>query len=231
MRLLSGFSNCMARAGAGGPRPVPFSELRAQLMQIEARHDHDHHRQYHQQQRRPVTTTPVVSIASSSSAGAAGGSVINVSSSGVRAGGRDTGAAGVADRQPDQAVTTRDLGARHAAERASTFQSSLTALETPSAFNSLTRQQLRSNRIHRHGRCRCRRRQPTPSRCRIWRQAQQLLSGAFAGGSTATVGTGTLALSLGGTSFSVTSTAATTRWRASPRPSTPPAATRASARP
>ena len=45
---------------------------------------------------------------------------------------------------------------------------------------------------------------PTTSRCRSSPQAQQLLSNAFAGGSTAAVGTGTLSLSLGGTSFSVT---------------------------
>ena len=45
---------------------------------------------------------------------------------------------------------------------------------------------------------------PTTSRCQRWRRRSSCCRKLFAGGGTSSVGTGTLSLSLGGTSFSVT---------------------------
>jgi flagellar hook-associated protein 2 len=150
-----------------------------------------------------ITAQPIVSVAGSTSAAASGGSVIDVSAlvSDLVA----------AAQAPQQALITNQTNAVTANISAlgtlqsalSTFQSSLTALSTPTAFNS---------------------QQATSSNQSVFTatagvgavtgnysvtvsdlaSAQQLLSGPFVGGSAATVGTGTLSISLGGSSFSLT---------------------------
>ena len=147
------------------------------------------------------TTTPI-SIASSSSAGAAGGSVINVSSlvsQLVTA--TETPQQNLINTQT-QAVTTQisALGTLKAA--LSTFQSSLSALDTPSAFDTETATSSSTAFTATVGSG-----APVGTYNVTVSQlasAQQLLSGAFTGDGTTSVGTGTLQLSLGGTSFSVT---------------------------
>lgn len=148
-----------------------------------------------------ASSTPV-SVASSSSAGAAGGSVINVSSLVSQ-----LVAATVAPQQSlianQTTAVTAEISAVGSLQSAlSTFQSSLTPLSTPSAFNAQTANSSDQTVFSATA--------GASSVAGSYKVAvsalassQQLLSGAFAGGGTATVGTGTLALSLGGTSFNV----------------------------
>jgi flagellar hook-associated protein 2 len=146
---------------------------------------------------------PVVSVAGSNSAAAAGGSVINVS--------QLVSELVSATQAPQEALianqttaVTSELSAIGTLQSAlSTFQSSLQPLSTPSAFNALSANSSNSNVFT-----------ASASDGAVagsysitvgnLASAQQLLSGAFAGGSNAVVGTGTLSLSLGGSSFSVT---------------------------
>jgi len=150
-----------------------------------------------------TTTYSPVSIASSSSAGAAGGSVINVSSL--------VSQLVAATQAPQQALitsqttaVTTDLTALGTLKSAlSTFQASLSSLSTPSAFNAQTATSSDSTAF-------------TASAgdgavsgtysvaITALATAQQLLSSAVAGGSSAAVGTGTLTLSLDTSSFTVT---------------------------
>lgn len=146
---------------------------------------------------------PIVSVASSNSAGAAGGSVINVSEL--------VSELVTATQQPQetiisnqtQAVTAQISAVGTLQSALSTFQSSLSALDTPSAFGSETATSSDSTAFTA----------TTSSGAALGSygvsimqlaQAQQLVSKAFAGGSSATVGTGTLHLSLGGSSFNLT---------------------------
>ena len=148
------------------------------------------------------STTSPVTVASSSSAGAAGGSVINVStlvSQLVAA--TQAPQASIISAQT-QTVTTEISNVGTLKSALSTFQSSLSSLDTPSAFNSLT---------------------ATSSNTAVFSattdssavagnysigvtqlaQGQQIVSSAVTGGSSAALGTGTLQLSLGGTSFTL----------------------------
>jgi len=147
--------------------------------------------------------TQPVSVASNSSSGAAGGSVINVSSL--------VSQLVAATEAPQQALIANQTSAVTASISAlgslkgalSTFQSSLTALATPGAFNAETANSsdktvftatAASNAVG-----------GTYSvTVTTLASAQQLLSKPFAGGASATVGTGTLTLSLGGKNFNVT---------------------------
>ena len=146
---------------------------------------------------------PVVSVAGSNSAAAAGGSVINVS--------QLVSELVSATQAPQEALianqttaVTSELSAIGTLQSAlSTFQSALQPLSTPSAFNALSASSSNSTVFT-----------ASASDGAVagsysitvgnLASAQQLLSGAFAGGSNAVVGTGTLSLSLGGSSFSVT---------------------------
>jgi flagellar hook-associated protein 2 len=149
------------------------------------------------------TSNPIVTVASSSSAGAAGGSVINVSSL--------VSQLVSATQAPQQALITSNTQAVTAQISAvgtlksalSTFQSSLSALDTPSAFDSVSATSSDTTAFTA----------TADSNAVLGSydvgisqlaQAQQLVSSAFAGGSSATTGTGTLRLSLGGTGFNVT---------------------------
>jgi flagellar hook-associated protein 2 len=148
------------------------------------------------------TTSTPVSVASSSSAGAAGGSVIDVSSL--------VSQLVEATEDPQQtlinnqtsAVTTEISAIGTLSSALSTFQSSLSSLDSPDQFNAATASSSDQSVFT-----------ATAGTGAVngnfsigvtsLASAQQLLSAAFAGGSSAAVGTGTLSLSLGGTSFSL----------------------------
>jgi flagellar hook-associated protein 2 len=146
---------------------------------------------------------PIVSVASSNSAGAAGGSVINVSqlvSELVSA--TQTPQETIIQNQTES-VTSEISSVGTLQSALSTFQSSLSALDSPSAFGSETASSSDTTAFTATAGSNAALGSYAVSVTQL-AQAQQLVSGAFAGGSSATVGTGTLQLSLGGTSFSVT---------------------------
>lgn len=148
------------------------------------------------------TTTPV-SVASSSSAAAAGGSVIDVNSlvSQLVAATRGPKDAVIANQT--QAVSTRISAVGKLKGALSTFQTALAAIDTPGAFNAETANTSDATVFT-----------ATASPDAVGgtysvsviqlAQAQQLVSNAFTGDGSTTVGTGTLHLSLGATSFNVT---------------------------
>ncbi len=145
---------------------------------------------------------PVVSVAGSGSAAAAGGSVINVS--------QLVSELVSATQAPQEALisnqttaVTSEISAVGTLQSAlSTFQSSLQSLTTPSAFNALSASSSDTNVFTASAGDGAVAGSYTITVGNL-ASAQQLLSGAFAGGSNATVGTGTLSLSLGGSSFNV----------------------------
>jgi flagellar hook-associated protein 2 len=148
-----------------------------------------------------TTTAPVVSIASSSSSQAAGGSVIDVSSLVSQLVAATQAPQQAVLTTQTQAVTTQISAIGTLKSALSTFQSSLGVLDTPSAFDVQTANSTDQTAFT-----------ATASSgaaagtynvaVSALAQAQQLLSNPFTGAG-ATVGTGTLSLSLGGTSFSV----------------------------
>jgi flagellar hook-associated protein 2 len=149
-----------------------------------------------------TTSAPVVSIASNSSSEAAGGSVIDVSSLVSQLVAATQAPQQAVITAQTQAVTTQISAIGTLKSALSTFQSSLGVLDTPSAFDVQTATSTDQTAFT-----------ATASSgaaagtynvaVSALAQAQQLLSKPFAGGSGATVGTGTLSLSLGGSSFSV----------------------------
>jgi flagellar hook-associated protein 2 len=150
-----------------------------------------------------ATIGPVVSVAGSSSADAAGGSVINVSTLVSQ-----LVAAAQAPQQTlitnqTEAVTTQISALGTLKSALSTFQDSLSSLSTPGAFNTLTGSSSDTSLVTATAAAGA-----TPGTYAVTvsalAQAQQLRSNVFAGGATAAVGTGTLSVSLGGTSFNVT---------------------------
>src|ERR1700733_13634095 len=148
-------------------------------------------------------TQPGVCTASNSSAQAAGGSVIDVSSLVSQLVAATQAPQQAVISAQTQAVTTQISALGTLKSALSTFQSSLSALDTPSAFQVQTANSSDQTAF-------------TASAgsgavagtynvtVSALAQAQQLLSSAFAGGGAATVGTGTLSLSLGGRSFNLT---------------------------
>jgi flagellar hook-associated protein 2 len=147
-------------------------------------------------------TTPVVSIASSSSSGATGGSVIDVSSL-VSQLVTATYAAQVSNNASQTSAVTAQISALGTLKSAlSTFQAALSSLDTPQSFSALTATSSDQSAFT-----------ATADSSAVagtysigvtqLAQAQQLVSLGFAGGSDATVGTGTLTVSLGGQSFSI----------------------------
>jgi flagellar hook-associated protein 2 len=148
------------------------------------------------------SSSSVVSVASSTSAGAAGGSVINVSalvSELVSA--TQTPQQNLINSQ-QQTVTTQISALGTLKSALSTFQSSLTALATPSAFASVYANTNNSSAFGATAAAGA-----TPGNYSVsvtqLASAQQLLSSNFTGGASATIGTGTLQVSLGSTSFNV----------------------------
>jgi flagellar hook-associated protein 2 len=149
-----------------------------------------------------TATSSPVSVASSSSAAAAGGSVINVSSlvSQLVAATRAPQDALISTQT--QAVTTQISALGTLKGALSSFQSSLTSLATPSAFNAQSASSsddtvftVTANSSAASG-------SYNVSVSQL-AQAQQLVSGPFTGGSSATIATGALQLTLGGTGFTV----------------------------
>lgn len=148
------------------------------------------------------TSQPVVSVAGTSSADAAGGSVINVSSLVSQLVAAAQAPQEALIESQTEAVTTQISALGTLKSALSTFQSSLTPLATPSAFNAVTASsgdETAFTASATNG--------ATAGNYNVTvttlAQAQQLLSGAFTGGASSTVGTGTLALSLGGVSFNL----------------------------
>ncbi len=148
-------------------------------------------------------SSSVVSVASNTSAGAAGGSVIDVSGlvSQLVAATKAPQESLITART--QAVTTQISAVGTLKSALSTFQSSLGALNTPSAFNTLSATSSNTTAFTATADSSAVLGSYSVSVTQL-AQAQQLVSNAFTGGSSATVGTGTLKLTLGGTSFSLT---------------------------
>ena len=146
---------------------------------------------------------PIVSVASSNSAGAAGGSVINVSEL--------VSELVSATQSPQESIisnqtqlVTSEISAVGTLQGAlSTFQSSLGVLDTPEAFGTETATSSNTAAFTATAGSGAVLGTYSVSVTQL-AQAQQLVSSAFTGGSSAATGTGTLQLSLGGTSFSVT---------------------------
>ncbi len=146
-------------------------------------------------------SSPVVSVASNSSAGAAGGSVINVSSL--------VSQLVTATEAPQETLIsnqTQQVSAQISAlgtlkSALATFQGSLSALDTPSAFQIATATSSDQTAFTASAGAGAPQGTYTVGVSAL-AQAQQLLSGPVA--ATTPIGSGTLTLSLGGTSFKVT---------------------------
>ncbi len=150
-----------------------------------------------------MSTNPVVSVASSSSAGAAGGSVINVSSL--------VSQLVAATKAPQEAIInseTQSLTSQISAlgqlkSALSTFQASLGPVATTSSFDSLSASSSNTTAFTASADSSATLGSYSISVSQL-AQAQQVVSTTvWSGGGSATVGTGTLQISLGGTSFSV----------------------------
>ncbi|HTY92882.1 MAG TPA: flagellar filament capping protein FliD [Steroidobacteraceae bacterium] len=151
----------------------------------------------------PTSTLTPTSVASSSSAGAAGGSVINVSNlvSQLVAATRAPQDALIANQT--QTVTTEISSVGTLKSALSTFQASLSSLDTPSAFNALSASSSNTAAFTATADGTAVAGSYSVNVTQL-AQGQQLVSNAVAAGSAAPVGTGTLQLSLGGSSFSLT---------------------------
>ncbi|HEY4341897.1 MAG TPA: flagellar filament capping protein FliD [Steroidobacteraceae bacterium] len=149
----------------------------------------------------PVSTAPV-SVASSSSAGAAGGSVINVSSlvSQLVAATRAPQDALISNQT--QTVTTEISAVGNLKSALSTFQASLSALDSPGSFNSLTANSSNTSAFTATADGTAVSGAYSVSITQL-ATAQQIVSNPIPGDSTGAVGAGTLQLSLGGTSFTL----------------------------
>src|SRR5579872_7401704 len=145
-------------------------------------------------------TQPLTSVASSSSAGAAGGSVINVSSLVSQLVAATEGPRQSLIANQTQQVTTQISSLGQLKSALSTFQGSLAALDSPSAF------QLETANSGAPAIFTATASSGAPAgtynvAVSALATAQQLLSNPVSG---STIGTGTLQVSLGGASFSVT---------------------------
>src|SRR5579863_81639 len=149
-----------------------------------------------------ASTAPVVSVASSSSSGAAGGSVINVSSLVSQLVSATQAPQEALISSKTQAVTAQISAVGTLKSALSTFQSSLSAINTPSAFNTLSAASSDPTAFTATADADAVLGSYTIDIGHL-AQGQQLVSNAFTGGSSATVGTGTLQISLGGANFNV----------------------------
>jgi len=151
-----------------------------------------------------MSTTSPVSIASSSSAAAAGGSVIDVNSivSQLVSASRAPKDAAIASKT--KTVTTQISALSKLKAALSTFQDSLSAISTPTAFNLQAATSSNPAVFTATATSDAAAGSYSVSVSQL-AQAQQLVSTPFVGGTGATtVGTGTLQVSLGGTTFNVT---------------------------
>lgn len=146
---------------------------------------------------------PIVSVASSTSSGAAGGSVINVSELVSELVSSTQAPQESIISSQTQQVTAQISAVGTLQSALSTFQSSLAALDSPSAFGSESATSSDTTAFTASANSGAALGSYAVTVTQL-AQAQQLVSNPFTGGSSATVGTGTLQLSLGGASFSVT---------------------------
>jgi flagellar hook-associated protein 2 len=145
----------------------------------------------------------VVSVAASTSAAAAGGSVINVPSLVSQLVGASRAPQDALISRQSSAVTTKISALGTLKGALGTFQSSLATLNKPDTFAAMSAKTSDANVFSAN---------VSPGAppgsyavtVSTLASAQQLLSAPFAGGSTATIGTGTLSVQLGTQSFSVT---------------------------
>jgi flagellar hook-associated protein 2 len=149
-----------------------------------------------------ASTNPVVSVASSSSSGAAGGSVINVSSLVSQLVSATQAPQEALISSKTQAVTAQISAVGSLKSALATFQSSLSAIDSPTAFNSLSAASSDPTAFTATANADAVLGSYTVDISSL-AQGQQLVSNPFAAGSSAVVGTGTLHLSLGGTGFDV----------------------------
>ena len=147
----------------------------------------------------------VVSIASNTSAGAAGGSVIDVASLVSQLVTATAAPQQNLITQKTQSVTSEISSVGTLKSALSTFQSALSAIDSPTTFNALSASSTNSSAVTATANSNATLGSYSVSVSQL-AQAQQIVSNAFAGGSSATVGTGTLQLSLGGSSFVVSVT-------------------------
>ncbi len=148
-----------------------------------------------------MSTSPV-SIASNTSAGAAGGSVIDVSTLVSQLVAATQAPQEALIQSQTQAVTSEISAVGQLKSALSTFQSSLAALDTPSAFGSLSATSSDTGAFTATADSGATLGSYSVSISQL-AQAEQIVSSAtYSSGSTA-VGTGTLQLSLGSSSFSV----------------------------
>ena len=150
-----------------------------------------------------MATNPVVSVASNTSAGAAGGSVIDVSAlvSELVAATKAPQESLITSKT--QAVTTEISAVGALKSALSTFQASLGPVATTSAFDSLSATSSDTSAFTASADSSATLGSYSITVSQL-AQAQQIVSTtAWSGGGSATVGTGTLQVSLGGTSFTV----------------------------
>jgi flagellar hook-associated protein 2 len=148
------------------------------------------------------SSNPVVSVASNTSSGAAGGSVIDVSSLVSQLVSATQAPQEALISSKTQAVTAQISAVGTLKSALSTFQSSLSAINTPSAFNTLSAASTDPTAFTATADSDAVLGNYTVDIDHL-AQGQQLVSTAFTGGSSATVGTGTLQVSLGATNFNV----------------------------
>ena len=150
-----------------------------------------------------MSSTSPVSIASSTSAGAAGGSVINVSSLVAQLVAATQAPQEALITSQTQAVTSEMSSVGQLKSALSTFQSSLAALDTPGAFGSLGATSSNTSAFTAAVDPGATLGSYSVSISQL-AQAQQIVSTTAYSSSSTAVGTGTLQLSLGASSFSVT---------------------------
>jgi flagellar hook-associated protein 2 len=150
-----------------------------------------------------ASTNPVVSVASNTSSGAAGGSVIDVSSLVSQLVSATQAPQEALISSKTQAVTAQISAVGTLKGALSAFQSSLATINTPSSFNTLSAASSDPTAFTATADSDAVLGNYTVGITKL-AQGQQLVSTAFAGGSSATVGTGSLQLTLGNTHFNVT---------------------------
>lgn len=148
------------------------------------------------------STQPVVSVASNASSGAAGGSVIDVSTLVSQLVSATQAPQESLISNKTQAVSAQISALGTFKSALSTFQSSLGALATPAVFGAESATSSDPTAFTAMADSTA---VPATYSVAVTQlaQAQQLVSNAFAGGSSAVVGTGTLQVSLGKASFNV----------------------------
>ena len=149
-----------------------------------------------------MSSTSPVSVASSTSAGAAGGSVIDVSSLVAQLVAATQAPQEALIQSQTQAVTTEISAVGQLKSALSAFQSSLAAIDTPSAFGSLSATSSDPAAFTASVGPGATLGSYSVSVSQL-AQAEQIVSSTAYSSSSAVVGTGTLQLSLGGSSFSV----------------------------